>query len=135
MSGPSLYSRLLPAAAIAFFALGIPIVAEACSCGQALLTTRVSVDSPLFPPGDIVFAGAVVRVDRPQSSSSRVNADGTITVAISSFGRSVVTFEAEQVFRGRQERTFVLEANGTSCDFPFEPGQRWLVYANVHDNV
>jgi hypothetical protein len=100
-----------------------PAPAAACSCGGTIPTSVAA------QRADVVFVGTVTRIDRPQSIS-RQNADGSVTVDVNGVGPNLVLFDIAHVYKGPAlslSEIAVVQGN-SSCDFPFQTSQVWLVY-------
>lgn len=108
-------------------ALVRPSSAEACSCGGTVSS------SAAFNDADVVFVGTVITQSDLLNWSTRVNADGSITVEARS-QPPVTTFEVARVFRGSAAPQIVLTGDGTTCDYLFKQGETWLVYAQTRED-
>jgi hypothetical protein len=104
---------------VGFAALAWPAPAQACSC------IGPGPSSAAFKRADLVFAGAVTRVD----GLSRINADGSVRVGLP----TVTSFSVAKVFKGAPVLELSITGEGNNCDIPFGPGETWVVYASTHD--
>ena len=102
-----------------------PSGVEACSCAGSVSSLTA------FKRADLVFVGTVVRSVAVESSS-RVNADGSITVSGGTVP-PITTFNVAHVFRGGSVPEIVVTGGGSTCDEPFAAGEMWLVYAQARD--
>ncbi len=81
--------------------------AHACKCVQSTPEERLQKSSA-------VFSGVAVEVDEDSSSDARPQR---------------ITFEVEESWKGVYEEQIVIQGDGSSCDFRFQEGERYLVYA------
>jgi hypothetical protein len=78
-----------------------------------------------------VFTGEVISIGSIQigeTEPSRTLPDGTIEVPLPQYKR-VTTFKITAVWKGDVGSEIRLLESGTGCDFPFEVGKLYLVYA------
>ena len=115
--------RLALLLAIAGAVAAIPAPAAACGCGGTASL------SAAYEAADLVFVGTVVRSQRTKSWRQE-NADGSISGGIEPIPGTAV-FTVDRVFRGQSIDRLTIVGDGAACNVPFEPGQRWLVYAHV----
>jgi hypothetical protein len=89
-----------------------PQCASACSCAGVQSSQDALADS------EAVFAGEVVKIDRPSpfKSSAALETD---------------TFRVSEVWKGPGQRTLEVHTAlwGASCGYPFKEGEEYLVYA------
>src|SRR5829696_1019833 len=92
----------------------LPDCVFACSC--AVLGSKKQVEWALSHPG-AVFAGEVVKIDRPSSIKS-------------SLAPESVTFRVSESWKGPEGAALEVRTpvSGTSCGYPFKEGQEYLVY-------
>jgi hypothetical protein len=106
--------RLLPL--IAWVLLWPASDAAACSCMSGIPLCESFWKTP------VVFDGDVLRIERIPDSARP-----------SAFLRRLVTFKVNRAYRGAVESTIQI-ATGSSdadCGYPFEVGDRYLVYAHA----
>ena len=102
-----------------------PAPAAACGCGGTIPTSVAA------QRAEVVFVGTATRIDRPQSIS-RQNADGSVTVDVNGAGPNLVVFDIVHVYKGPAmslSEIAVVQGN-SSCDFPFQTNEVWLVYGD-----
>src|SRR5262245_47343711 len=100
--------RFVVGAAAALWVLAWPRIGVACTCSEADLDP--SVPCVHFWRDDVVFVGEVLRIDRQHD-------------------REIVTIEVGEIFRGLNAATVTLTGLATSCSYPFEKGERYMVHA------
>lgn len=112
-------SYILSALAILLLPLLAP-VASACSCGEV---------SPCeaYAEASIVFVGRVTQTgfksmprSFPGNAMSTTLINGDVTSA---------QFRVEEAFIGVRGARIDISGEGTTCDYPFKPGERYLVFA------
>ena len=81
--------------------------AHACKCAPSTLEERLQKSSA-------VFSGVAAEVEEDSSSDARPQH---------------TTFEVEQSRKSVSEEQVVVQGDGSSCDFRFQEGERYLVYA------
>lgn len=106
---------------LSFVALAITSLARALAC---------SCDT--FPPMDVEFARSdSVFVGRVVQMSVEPRVEGNYRYEV-----RVCRFQIIEAFRGigdqKKEFTVVTRMSGTACGFPFELGERYLVYASIY---
>jgi hypothetical protein len=100
-------------ATLVVFAGGLwPIAADACSCGGSGLACDAAWSA------DAVFVGHVVSIE------------STATAADFRFRGRRTELAVVEAFRGLQLSQVTLAATADNCDFPFQMGQSYVVYAH-----
>jgi hypothetical protein len=85
-----------------------PSAPEPTDCGCESLTTPEKLEQATY-----AFTGMVLEAGSPKK------------------GRRTIVFDTDEIFKGspKQEMEIVEDISGTDCDFSFENGQNYLVYA------
>lgn len=91
--------------------------ASACICGEPSACEANA-------GADAVFVGQVTRI---------IDEGVGDTNSSEQFGKFIVQFKVQEGFRGLESKEVELSAGGTSCDYTFERGQRYLVFARRFD--
>ena len=123
---PRLVARLVPLVllTLALVAL-LPDCASACSCGMVPSTPQETLSN-----SKAVFSGEVVEFDKPPPATTTI--EGTMMTILGGVGsEATVTLEVSEVWKGprQQTATVTTEANSSvGCGYPFEEGQKYLVY-------
>lgn len=115
--------RMAMIAALASPLMIAPDCASACSCAGIAGTPRERVGYALSK-SEAVFTGEVTAVSETASRPNTAAPEGS-TVK--------VTFKVSEVWKGEARETVEVTTDadpGTSCGFPFEKGQEYLVYAS-----
>jgi hypothetical protein len=107
-----------------FIGLGLTFPGSNAACGCAGITPSAK----SYKVASDVFIAFAVRVRHPPSVSVK-NANGSITVS-SGVGPNVVTLAVEKSFKGAQDAEVEFEVGVGGCDYYFEVGERYLVYAH-----
>ncbi len=99
--------------------------ASACLCAQT--TPQESLQN-----SEAVFSGRVFDVTEPSSAQRRL---GRRNEDPKFLNRVKVTFEVSKVWKGNNERQLVVTTYYpmNSCDYSFQEGQEYLVYASAED--
>ena len=113
---------ILPALALLLLAAGEGV---ACSCGNGTSTPGS------FKSATDVFAARVVEVSPPKSEITHY-ADGSVGVSFGT-GPGVVTLAVEKSYKGVQGSEVLFDYHFGGCEYPFEMGERYLVYAYLSD--
>ncbi|HYP29000.1 MAG TPA: hypothetical protein VE262_19980 [Blastocatellia bacterium] len=112
----------LPALALLLLAADKSV---ACSCANGTSTPES------FKYASDVFAGRVIEVSPPKGELTHY-ADGSVGVSFGT-GPGVVRLSVERSYKGTQGSEVQFDYHHDGCDYPFEAGGRYLVYANLED--
>jgi len=96
-------------------------VASACTCGGA---------SPCesYADASVVFVGRVTRTGLKQMPRSLP--DNAMSTTLTDGGVMSARFKVEEAFLGLRVAQIEILGQGTTCDFPFKSGERYLVFAS-----
>lgn len=100
----------------------------ACGCSRATIADSLAYS-------DVVFMGEVATVNQiPSRSFERANRDGSVTVSVEESGPEISVIEVARIFKGSPaNKVEFIQSKGSSCAFPFIPGERFLVFASVRE--
>jgi hypothetical protein len=130
--------KVLLISAFSFIFLFLPGEASACTCppvvlvgGKPLKNFEQNVDEA-FRKSSTVFAGRVLSVGRSRRNSARGRNRG----GVSESGMTV-TFRIESVWKKKMPKhvTVYTGYSDADCGFPFEVGEKYLVYAFGEKNL
>jgi len=95
-------------------------VVNACTCGGV---------SPCeaYAGASVVFVGRVTEAG--YKSSPRTFPSNAVSTTLTSGRVLAAHFKVEEAFLGVKVGEIEISGGGTTCDFPFKPGERYLVFA------
>jgi len=95
-------------------------VTKACTCGGA---------SPCesYASASVVFVGRVTQIGL--KASSRSLPDNAMSTTLTDGGVLAAQFKVEEPFLGVRVAQVEVLGQGTTCDYPFKSGERYLVFA------
>jgi hypothetical protein len=123
----------LLAAAVLLLLTSLASVANACTCGGG---------SPCeaYASASVVFVGQVTRTGL--KAIPRSLPDNAMSTTLTDGGVMSAQFKVEEAFLGIKAAQIEILGQGTTCDFPFKSGERYLVFAykdsrtgTVHTNI
>jgi hypothetical protein len=115
--------------AVLGFVFLIPECANACTCAMPSGSQKERAEQALAD-SEAVFSGEVV--DYEKSPLATTMMEGTMVTMMISPRPATVTLRVSEVWKGSKQQTVQVAtdvADGASCGYPFEKGQKYLVYA------
>src|ERR1700752_2985450 len=100
-------------------ALMLPSLAYSCDCEEP----------PFNPESDVGHAGAVFLGTVTAITSRPVNSQEESLLT------DAVTFEASEAWKAIASKEVIVRGIGSDCDFPFEVGNEYLVFAQRNDST
>jgi len=125
--------RLLPIIAIIWW-LSLSTNASACGCAppQGGPSADNSVTAS-YKYSQIVFVAwvkAIITTQPATRTGPIPGPNGSSTSGVSGYDRHAARLSAEEVFKGVIDGEVLMPNDGTNCDFHFEAGRRYLIYAS-----
>jgi hypothetical protein len=112
----SIKTLLLP---VIVLLLHFSTTVDACTCG------RVS-PCESYANASVVFVGLVTKTSMVPA---KMRLPPNAVSATSTSGSTYAHFKVEEIFRGASVKEVEVSGDGTTCDYSFKQGERYLVYA------
>ena len=129
MSRPLAALTSLVLAVLGFVFLLPPECASACSCAMLPGSQKERAEQALSD-SEAVFSGEVVDYEKSPLATTMI--EGSMVTIMMSPRPATVTLQVSEVLKGSKQQTVQVAtdvADGVSCGYPFEKGQKYLVYA------
>jgi hypothetical protein len=115
--------------AVLGFVFLFPECASACTCVMPSGSQKERAERALAD-SEAVFSGEVVGYEKSPLDTTMM--EGTMLTMMISPRPATVTLRVSEVWKGSKQQTVQVAtdvADGVSCGYPFEKGQKYLVYA------